>query len=388
MLIAGLMTGTSLDGIDVAICDISNSEGRPKCELLAFDMLDYPAGFADYVRSVICTPNWEDISFLHFALPKLYAEAIRKVADENKIELSKIELIGMHGQTIWHSPVPKTRYGVTTGSTMQLGDGSVLAKLLGIPVVSDFRSGDVALGGQGAPLVPRFDDDFFSDDLHDVVCLNIGGMANITYIPAGKFRDKKTDTGNCWAAVIAFDTGPGNILINTAIKKYFGKEYDEDGAIATSALVNNNLLNALMQDTYVNAAPPKSTGREYFNEVFLTEKLNMAGGLEVLNPCDIIATLTRFTAESIAFNIRKFAKVPGVLYVSGGGARNKTILQMLHELLPEAEIKLPDELGIPSDAKEAIAFAYLAWLTKNHISGNLPSVTGASADTVLGSISE
>lgn len=371
-LVCGLMTGTSLDGIDVAFCNInSDIEEKYHLELLAFEMIDYPEGFSNFVSQLLTNPNWDDISFLNFALPQLYSNAIMDVATKYQINHEDIKLIGMHGQTTWHCPKPRKQFGIEVASTLQLGNGSALANLLSIPVISDFRSADVVLGGQGAPLVPRFDYDFFRSEVNNVICLNIGGMANITNLPKGCSSNQ----------VSAFDTGPGNVLMNIAIQKYYGLDYDNEGVIARSGNLCLELFDELMNIEYIKQAPPKSTGRELFNEAFIDYYV----AKYELEPRDLVTTFTHFTADSIAFNIRSFATVPDELIISGGGANNNYLVELLQKNFQNTATKKSDELGIPIDAKEAIAFAYLAWRSANGLPSNMPSVTGASAETVLGS---
>lgn len=374
ILVCGLMTGTSLDGIDVAICDISaNASGIPTMELKAFEMIDYPNGFSAFIKQLLEHPNWEGISYLHFALPQLYADAITETAAKNNIPIENLKLIGMHGQTVWHSPIPINKFGLNIASTLQFGDGAALAKIMKIPVVSDFRAGDVAIGGQGAPLVPRFDYDFFRSDSQSTICLNIGGMANITNLPTRCTHNQ----------VSAFDTGPGNILINLAMQKYFDLEYDKAGAIARSGQLNAQLLDELMSIDYISQHPPKSTGRELFNFNLIDTIITNYN----IDSKDIISTFTHFTAESIVFNIRKFCTEPNLMIASGGGVNNLFLMELLTNKLSDTQVKISDDFGIPIDAKEAMAFAYFAWRTANNLPSNMPSVTGANAEVILGSIS-
>lgn len=374
MLVVGLMTGTSLDGIDVAICEVSvDFVGIPSIELKAFEIVNYPVGFSAFIKQLLEQPNWEDISYLHFALAQLYADAITETARKHNIPLKNLNLIGMHGQTVWHSPMPINKFGLNIASTLQLGDGSALAKLLHIPVVSDFRAADVAVRGQGAPLVPRFDYDFFSTDALSTICLNIGGMANITNLPRLCSPSQVT----------AFDTGPGNILINLAMQKFYKLEFDMAGAIARSGHLNVQLISELMNIDYISQQPPKSTGRELFNNKLIEDILPNYS----IAPEDIIATFTHFTAESIVHNIRNFCTEPDLLIASGGGAKNLYLMELLTDKLSNTQIKISDDVGIPSDAKEAMAFAYFAWRTANGLPSNMPSVTGATAEVILGCIS-
>ena len=372
---AGLMTGTSLDGIDVAICKFAfiSEEQKPFCKLLSAATLPYPDGFPGFIKNIIEKPTWNDISFLHFALPELYAEAIKYCAKSAAINLKDIDLIGMHGQTVWHSPAPREQFGIkNVRSSIQLGSPAVLAKRLDIPVISDFRAGDLALGGEGAPLVPRFDFDFFRSDYEDIICLNIGGMSNITFIPqAATIND-----------LSAFDTGPGNILINLAMQKYFDREFDKNGEIARSGVCDKELLNKLMNDQYINQFPPKSTGREYFNSEYIE---NMRRNM-FISPSDLINTLTHFTADSIIFNIRNFARISGKMYIAGGGLKNTFLMDLIKLQIPKTIMISTDLDGFPPDYKEAVAFAYLAVRSAKKMPDNAPKATGASGETILGSL--
>ncbi len=370
-LICGVMTGTSLDGIDVAFCNFSLTE-KLTVNLKHYSTLKYPDGFADFIKELLSNPNWRYISFLNFALSELYYRAITEVAKEADIDINKVKVIGIHGQTMWHEPQGLELFGIKVPSTLQIGNASVLAKKINIPVMSDFRSADIALGGQGAPLVPRFDYDYFSSSSEDRICLNVGGMANITYLP------KNADI----VQVKAFDTGAGNILIDLAMRQLYNLNYDKNGKIAASGNLIPELLSSLMDDNYVKLAPPKSTGREYYNSDYIREIIKSDYAL-----ADIITTLTHFTAKSIAVNIEQFCGNCDTLIAAGGGANNAFLMKLLQDYMPKSKITHSAEYGIPIDAKEAIAFAYLAYRSINDLPSNLRSVTGASAETVLGSLS-
>lgn len=370
-IICGIMTGTSLDGIDIAFCQFDFNHSL-SVNILGCSTLPFPSGFADFVKELLAMPNWKDISFLNFALAELYHKAVIDAAEEHNIHIENIKLIGTHGQTVWHEPSGTEKFGVKAAFTLQLGNASALAKKINIPVISDFRSGDIALGGQGAPLVPRFDYDYFRSENNNLICLNIGGMANITYLP------KNAEIND----IRAFDTGPGNVLADLAAKLYFNKDYDANGEIAASGNLISELLDNLGNDDFVNQKPPKSTGREYYNAEYLG-KYNLCDYIKA----DVITTLTHFTAKSIADNINNFCGETDIVICSGGGVRNAFILQLLKMYLPDIKVQTSDDYGIPVDGKEAIAFAYLAFRTSQNLPSNIPTVTGAARETVLGSLS-
>ncbi len=401
-IIAGVMTGTSLDGVDVAIVRFSQSEnGRYNLELLAFRTNEFPKETKDLILRIInnnlinkniidnnlINNNFilSEISAANFALSHIYNDSIRSLCSDSNIGLHEIDAIGIHGQTVWHQPDKRIIDNYNIASTFQLGSISALSKLAGIPVVGDFRAADIALGGQGAPLVPVFDYEFLSNQEENVIALNIGGIANISFLPAGGGESE----------VAAFDTGPGNILIDLAMQYYFDKPYDENGETAKAGNINIDLLELLKQNEFINQKPPKSTGREMFNSEYLKSLMKevatrkpKADGSEVGSEVNnIITTLSYFTANSIAENIIKYADSNAKIIISGGGAKNAYIMNQLRSLLTNAKIFTSENYGIPSDAKEAIAFAYLAYRSIGGLHGNLPSVTGASASTILGMIS-
>jgi anhydro-N-acetylmuramic acid kinase len=358
MRVAGVMSGTSLDGIDVAIVDIN---GR-RIDVVTHSTTPYP----DKVRAKILAvsdnvAHTSEISRLNFVLADLYAKAIRKCG----APLNSIQLVGCHGQTIYHEEQ----------STLQLGDGSVLAEKLGIPVVSDFRTRDMAAGGKGAPLVPFVDCLLYADPKLGRVSLNIGGIANVTAIPAGAAREE----------VIAFDTGPGNMIIDqlVSIHSRNRRKYDSGGQIAARGKVNRKLLDSLLRRSYFRQPPPKTAGREQYGRDFVRDFVRTE-----LPMIDLIATATAFTPAAIALGLKRFVKwkVDEVI-VSGGGAHNRTMMAYLQGFLPDAKLRMSNEFGIDSDAKEAIAFAVLAHETWHKRPSNLPSATGARRPVVLGKVS-
>jgi len=377
--VIGLMSGTSLDGVDAVLLKIKDNGEKTKVEFI--DYIEYP--FPDGVRKFILknssnhASNIEDITILNFLIPHIYFDAIKMLCDKANIDLNEIDLIGTHGQTIQHLPEKKEMFGYEIAATMQIGDPSVLAKLSGIITVGDFRVGDIALGGQGAPLVPYFDFIIFHSEEYNRALLNIGGISNFSILK----KDQSIDE------VIAFDTGPGNMLIDILMKKFYELNYDEDGKKAFKGKINTDLLKSLIQsDTFIEKAPPKSTGRELYGEEFLAKNLELYK--EIANE-DWIATVTNFTAYGIYRNYSKYFPELKLdqLIVSGGGAENDFLINSLKEYFGEKiEIIKTDEFGIKSQAKEAICFAVLANETISGNSTNIPKVTGASKKTVLGKI--
>jgi anhydro-N-acetylmuramic acid kinase len=352
MRVAGVMSGTSLDGIDVAIVEI---RGR-RIETIGFQSTPYSAETRAAILAVSdTTTQTAAISRLNFKLGELYARAIERAVRR----FGPVKLIGCHGQTIYHEGAK---------NTLQIGEAAVIAELCGVPVVSNFRARDIAAGGQGAPLVPYVDYLLFHHRTHTRVALNIGGIANITVIPAGAAANK----------VVAFDTGPGNMAID-ALAREFGLSYDRGGKIAERGSVNTALLDELMADRYYRVKPPKSAGREQYGAAFI-ERLKATH----ISTEDLVATATLLTAATIALAVRPLGPVD--LIASGGGVHNPQIMAHLTGFLPDAAISTSTDHGINADAKEAIAFAVLAHETWHSRPANLPSATGARRAVVLGEI--
>lgn len=364
MRIAGVMSGTSLDGVDVAVVDIAGK----KIRTVTHATMPYPPATRERILAV---SSAADISRLNFELGELYAKAVAAACRRGKVPLESLDLVGCHGQTIYHEG------GGSRANTLQIGEASVIAERLGIPVVSDFRTRDIAAGGQGAPLVPFADFLLLAGAKWNRVALNIGGIANITAIPAGSRPED----------VVAFDTGPGNMVVDGLVRRYTGgkRRFDRGGQIARRGAVNHHLLNELLRDRYYRAAPPKSAGREQFGAAFL-ERL-LATGLPLP---DLIATATALTAATVAEGVERFVR-PRMkvdeLIVSGGGAHNPQMMAYLAALLPDVALATSADFGVSVDAKEAIAFAVLAYQTWRRRPANLPSATGARRAVVLGKIS-
>lgn len=363
------MSGTSLDGIDAAIVEI---RGR-RLEMLASATLPYPREIREALLAMSnCQTHTSEIAHMHFLLPRHYAAAIYMA--QSRIE-KPIELIGCHGQTIFHQSTPVRYHGSAIASTLQIGDGSVLAGLTGCPVVSDFRPADMAAGGKGAPLVPFVDYLMFRDPLQDRIALNIGGIANLTAIPAGAGPEK----------VRAFDTGPGNMVIDALVSRHTAGRlgFDRGGKIARTGTVDAGLLRELLADPYYTAKPPKTAGREQYGREFIARLLATGRPLP-----DLIATAAALTAATVAAGINRFVRFRGgELIVSGGGLHNPVILAHLAALLPKFEVRPSADFGVDPDAKEAVAFAILAHETWRRRPSNLPSATGARHPAILGKIS-
>ncbi len=346
MRVAGLISGTSVDGIDVAVVDIDD-----KIQVVASKTVPYPTDVRDAILSVSDAAN---ISRLNFLLGELFAEALQHTG----VPLETIELIGSHGQTIFHEGQPVEFLGRKIASTMQIGEAAVIAERTGIETIADFRPSDMAAGGNGAPLVPFLDYQLFRHPERARVALNIGGIANITVIPANARVED----------VIAFDTGPGNMVMDA-----LAPPYDRDGEGARASRVNQALLTKLLDDPYYHRPPPKSCGREQYGAEFVRDT-----GID-------LATATELTVCTIASSIARYTETADVI-VSGGGAHNRYMMERLRAAL-RPRLTTSAEFGIDVDAKEAILFAVLAYQTYHRRPGNIPSATGARKPAILGKVS-
>jgi anhydro-N-acetylmuramic acid kinase len=372
------MSGTSLVGIDAAMIEIEidrNSE-RVQWSLRLFNAVSYTGAQRATLHHAMTRGTAADLCTVHAQLGEWLAAAAIAVADAGRIDLRDVGIIGSHGQTVWHTPPAD---GVR-GATLQLGCPATIAERTGVPVVSDFRARDMAAGGQGAPLVPWADRLLFSHPLHSRVLVNIGGMANLTWVPP--HTDDARD-------VIAFDTGPGNVLVDAAVEIATGgiSLYDDGGSLAAAGAVDDQLLDALLQHPYFSAAPPRSTGRELFGPAFVEDIVQRMGGDRAAAAHQLIPTLSEFTARSIAAAIGEHVQREiGEVIVTGGGARNDYIMRRLSALLSPLPVRRGKDVGIDGDAKEAIVFAALAWAHVMGIPGNEPAATGAAGARVLGSL--
>jgi len=386
MTVAGVMSGTSADGVDVAVVRIAPGKHVPKLKLLEHRAFPYPKALRNAVLAAMDAQSISaaEMARLHWRLGEVYAECIAQTLAASKRRAS---LLGVHGQTIYHQGQASPYLGKPLKCTWQLGEASCIAERLRIPVVSDFRPADMAAGGHAAPLVPMLDYTVFAHARRNRVLQNLGGIANLSAIPAGSGSDK----------LLAFDTGPANMVVDALMQRLFQKPYDRNGATAKRGVVLQPVLDTLMLDPYFAAAPPKSTGREQYGAAFVEKLLKLCGKARSE---DIIATATALTAESIAHAYRTFVwphlgihapLAAGTDFIpAGGGAKNATLMRMLKERLEPLGITfVPIEtFGLPADAKEAAAFALLAWLTWHGLPGNVPSATGASRPVVLGRMTD
>jgi len=391
MVVAGVMSGTSADGVDVAVCRISparDAGGTPRVKLLGHVGVAYPKTVR---AAVLCAMDAEAISVaelarLNWRLGELYADAVEKAQSTIGV---KVGLVGCHGQTVYHQGAAEKYLGKALRATWQMGEVSVVAERLRVPVVSDFRPADLAAGGQGAPLVPMLDYCMFRSAKVSRVLLNLGGIANVTAMPA------EADTDGA----MAFDTGPGNMVIDACMRRLYEREFDKGGAVARTGQVLQEVEARVLGEGYFSALPPKSCGREQFGEAFVSRFISMcrkAGG-RVERDEDVIATATALTAASVMDAYRRFVWAhvgqtaplsPVEFVVAGGGTKNATLMGMLRDGFGPLRVKvrLMEELGVPAQAKEALAFALLAWLSRNGLPGNVPAATGASRAVVLGKV--
>ena len=396
MVVAGIMSGTSADGIDVAICRVSpaaRESGLPRVKVLAHRAFPYTAEVRGAVMAAMHAGEAKETSTAELArlswrLGELYADAVQGTVDYSGVRPA---LVALHGQTIYHQTTATTFLGGETRCTWQIGEPAVIAERLRVPVVSDFRTADLAAGGQGAPLVPMLDLCLFRHATKNRILLNLGGIANLTALPAG-----------CDAAgVLAFDTGPANMVIDVCMERLTGRVFDCGGGVARRGVVIESVLRELMQEPFLAAEPPKSCGREQFGAEFAARFLARCAA-EGAKTADVIATATAFTAETILDAYRRFVwphlgqRAPLArateMFVSGGGARNATLLQRLRVGFEPLYVSVAttDEAGVASvgiEAKEAAAFALLGWLSWHGLPGNVPAATGASRAVVLGRVS-
>jgi anhydro-N-acetylmuramic acid kinase len=374
--VAGLMSGTSADGVNAAIIDIT----KDKINILAYDNFPYPEAVRRAIFKLVESKDAgaADVSHLNFVIGEVFAEAVLKLCRKSGIGLKTIDLIGSHGQTIYHNPRGRRLWKRTVPCTLQIGEPAVIAQRTGITTVSDFRPRDIAAGGQGAPLVPFADYILFRDKKKNRAVQNIGGIANVTYLPANCRRGE----------IIAFDTGPGNMIIDGIVSLATrGREkFDSGGKTARRGTVDKELLGNMLQHPFFRIRPPKSTGREMFGRTYrdiLYEKVRRRG----LSTEDITATVTAFTAASISLSYRRFLPaMPDEVILCGGGAKNNTLIKMLRKELDGTKVLTSSKLGINYDAKEAISFAILAYATVKGIANNVPSATGANEALILGKI--
>lgn len=381
LTVAGIMSGTSADGIDVAFTRVAPTRGStPSMKLLGHRAFPFPKLVRAAVLAAMdaSSTSVAELSRLHWRLGELYADAVQKTAAQLGL---RPDLIGLHGQTIYHQAAPAPYLGKPIRTTWQLGEPAILRERLGVPVISDFRPADLAAGGQGAPLVPMLDFCLFRSVTRNRVVLNLGGIANLTVIPAAAALDD----------LIAFDTGPANMLLDAVMQVHFGKPFDRNGATSAKGKLLPQVLAKLLREPYFAVAPPKSCGREQFGAEFLKHFQALSSDAD---PRDLLATASELTSASILnaytrFCAPRLAPRPTELIASGGGTRNRYLMRRIRELFAPLKVTVlsSDDLGLPSQAKEAVAFALLAWLSFHGQPGNVPSATGATHPVVLGKVS-
>jgi len=381
MVVAGVMSGTSADGIDVALVRIASMRGRTTLTLLAHEGFRYPAALRNAVLTAMNAKSTStaELARLNWRLGIAYADAVKQTINRHKVNL---DLIGCHGQTLYHQAHAATYAGKNFACTWQVGEASLIAAEIGVPVISNFRPADMAAGGQGAPLVPMLDYVLFAHAKRGRVLQNIGGIANLTAMPAACNADE----------LIAFDTGPGNMVMDALTQKLFNKPYDRNGSIAARGQVLDRVVEQMLRNSYFAMKPPRTAGREEFGREYAMKFLAACRRVS-RKPEDALAIATALTAESIARSFKRFvaSKMRGkpVDYiVSGGGARNATLMRMLTERLEPLGCKVAaiENFGLPAEAKEAAAFGLLAWLTWHQLPGNVPAATGAKRPAILGQI--
>jgi anhydro-N-acetylmuramic acid kinase len=381
MQVAGIMSGTSADGIDVAVARIAPGKLRPSLTLLAHETFPYSLPLRRAVLEAMNAPaiSTAQLARLHWRLGLAYADAVTITMKRHRV---KLDLIGCHGQTLYHQARKAACIGKTFACTWQAGEAAAIAAATEVPVISNFRPADMLAGGQGAPLVPLLDYVLFAHSKRGRILQNIGGIANLTAIPAAASADK----------VLAFDTGPGNMVIDALAQQLFTIPYDRNGPIAAHGKVLPPVLNEMMRTAYFRTKPPRTAGREQFGRDYAAMFL-AACKRRSRTPEDALATATALTAETIARSYEQFVlpiiKSRHVDYiVSGGGARNATLMAMLSRRLEPLGCTLAgsEDFGMPAEAKEAAAFALLAWQTWHHLPGNLPAATGAARPVILGQV--
>jgi len=360
----GVMSGTSLDGVDIAIVDFDNLDN---CRLIGAKTFAFPEAIHQQLHTIINHPecHLRDLGQLDTALGQFIGQIIQQFLAEQQITADQVSAIGSHGHTLFHSP------GGATPFSLQIGNASVIAELTGITTIADFRQRDIAAGGQGAPLVPAFHAELFSDPHQPRVIVNIGGIANITLLDKAQ-------------AILGFDTGPGNSLLDAWVSLHQQQAYDDKGCWAAKGTCQRDLLAQMLADPYFLEPIPKSTGREYFNLSWLEKQLHKTS--KTLSAVDVQATLVELTAYTISQGIHHYGDSCKAVYICGGGIHNLTLIQRLQQLLKGKTVMSTELLGLHPDWVEATAFAWLAYRTLNGQAGNLPSVTGAKQPIILGAI--
>lgn len=383
--VVGLMSGTSVDGIDAALVEIGGTDEAPEVRLVAFEDRPWPEEVRRQIFPLFRpeTATVDKIGYMNFLMGEIYAQSVSSVVEKAGLTLADIDLIGSHGQTIWHAPEVCGKDGFPVSFTVQIGEGSVIAARTGVPTVSDFRVADMAVGGQGAPLVPFSEYLLYRRPGETILLQNIGGIGNMTVLPGDEGPE----------AVYAFDTGPGNMIIDAVVSALTGgaKTYDAGGAMAAEGRVDEALLAMLQQDPYYDMPLPKTTGRELFGVQYVGKILDYQRA-HGLSDADVLATVTDLTAWSIADGYARYVlpkRQAAELVVGGGGSYNATLLGFLRARFAPygVQVRTQEDLGWSSDAKEAVAFALMADCCVREKPNVLPSVTGAKAAAIMGKIS-
>ena len=384
--VVGMMSGTSVDGVDAALVEISGTDSEPKVKLLAFENKPYPPQVREKIFSLFTPANAtvDKVGYMNFLLGEIYAKSALSVIEKAGLKPEDIDAVGSHGQTIWHAPIPESPDGIPVAYTVQIGEGSVIAERTGITTVSDFRVADMAAGGQGAPLVPFSEYLLYRREKETILLQNIGGIGNMTVMPAGaKPRD-----------IFAFDTGPGNMIIDAVISAmtHGEKTYDAGGEMAAKGRVCDALLELLKEEPYYSQPLPKTTGREHFG-VQYTAKILDWWKRNPIPAEDLIATVTDLTAYSIADAYERYVLPKyqaSEIIVGGGGSYNATLLGFMKKRFAPHGVAVctQEDLGLSSDAKEAVAFALMADCCLRGKANTLPSVTGAQHPAVMGKVSQ
>ena len=384
--VVGMMSGTSVDGVDAALVEISGTDSEPKVKLLAFENKPYPPQVREKIFSLFTPANAtvDKVGYMNFLLGEIYAKSALSVIEKAGLKPEDIDAVGSHGQTIWHAPIPESPDGIPVAYTVQIGEGSVIAERTGITTVSDFRVADMAAGGQGAPLVPFSEYLLYRREKETILLQNIGGIGNMTVMPAGaKPRD-----------IFAFDTGPGNMIIDAVISAmtHGEKTYDAGGEMAAKGRVCDALLELLKEEPYYSQPLPKTTGREHFG-VQYTAKILDWWKQNPIPAEDLLATVTDLTAYSIADAYERYVLPKyqaSEIIVGGGGSYNATLLGFMKKRFAPhgVAVRTQEDLGLSSDAKEAVAFALMADCCLRGKSNTLPSVTGAQHPAVMGKVSQ
>lgn len=376
MYVIGLMSGTSLDGVDAALVEISASGEESKLQTIGFQTYPLPSALRDKIVQAISPINSTSpqLNSLNFELGYWFADAVKQLCHDLDFPLERVDLIGSHGQTIYHQPFHETDM---IPSTLQLGEPSVIAYETGVCVISNFRTMDMAAGGQGAPLVPYTEYLLYRHPTKNRLLQNIGGIGNVTVLRAGTSLDE----------IVAFDTGPGNMVIDEVVSQLFASPYDPDGRFAATGTVQEEIVDYGMSQPFIKQAPPKTTGREVFGHQWTTK---LIARFAHHSSEDILASVTMLTAKSIVDNYREFIfptlSIDEVI-LGGGGSYNKTLVQMIcHLLQHDCKVLIQEDLGFSSSAKEAIAFAVLANETVHGNPSNAPKATGAKEQVILGNI--